>query len=260
MSTTNMQEGEFSYYAVRRGRHPGIYMTRRDCQQQVDRFSGSDHMGFHELREAITWMRGAVKVGERMEDRSGDSLCWRLQKVVADAGYGTDSRGGMCESSHDDLMTTLTGEERVTRSQAGQFIITENMEVYLVRACTKLQVGTLSFTRREWYTVDGHHLVAFFAVLQCKEKNIQLDVAGTFFMDDFLAREDAAYRLLESLLDRTGACISDFNYRALCSARQKLREYEREMATPLVQRLRDVERERDYLKTKLENFHQLFED
>jgi hypothetical protein len=44
--------GSGRYYAVRRGRVPGIYTTWEECQQQTDRFKGAIFKSFGSLHEA----------------------------------------------------------------------------------------------------------------------------------------------------------------------------------------------------------------
>ena len=40
------------WYAVYRGRVPGVYDEWSECQAQVDRFPGSSHKGFQSKTEA----------------------------------------------------------------------------------------------------------------------------------------------------------------------------------------------------------------
>ncbi|XLT72939.1 hypothetical protein HN873_029365 [Arachis hypogaea] len=54
-----MEGGRFQYYAVRRGRVPGIYGTWLECKRQVTEFKNNDYKGFKDLDEAKAWF-GAV--------------------------------------------------------------------------------------------------------------------------------------------------------------------------------------------------------
>ena len=40
------------YYAVRKGRVPGIYHSWDECRAQVDKFSGAEFKSFHSEKEA----------------------------------------------------------------------------------------------------------------------------------------------------------------------------------------------------------------
>ena len=40
------------YYAVKKGKHPGVYKTWSECQQQVSGFSGAIYKSFPTLTDA----------------------------------------------------------------------------------------------------------------------------------------------------------------------------------------------------------------
>ncbi len=46
---------EKKFYAVRKGKKPGIYSTWDKCKKQVDGFSGAEYKGFGTLIEAETF-------------------------------------------------------------------------------------------------------------------------------------------------------------------------------------------------------------
>ncbi|RYR33602.1 hypothetical protein Ahy_A10g048212 [Arachis hypogaea] len=52
--------GRFRFYAVRRGRVLDIYRSREECEQQVNGFRNNEHRGFHDLSEALAWLRSAA--------------------------------------------------------------------------------------------------------------------------------------------------------------------------------------------------------
>lgn len=45
------------YYAVRRGRHPGIYRSWGECQKEVSGFSGAQYKSFLSKNEANEWLK-----------------------------------------------------------------------------------------------------------------------------------------------------------------------------------------------------------
>ncbi len=47
------------YYAVKKGRTPGIYLTFEDCRAQVEQFSGAVYKGFDEITEAEQFLCGS---------------------------------------------------------------------------------------------------------------------------------------------------------------------------------------------------------
>ena len=53
------------YYAVAKGKTPGIYFEWKDCKAQIDHFSGAVYKGFDTLEEAEQFIKGAASVYER---------------------------------------------------------------------------------------------------------------------------------------------------------------------------------------------------
>lgn len=58
------------YYAVRKGKVPGIYMTWNDCKAQVDGFSGAEYKSFPSIKEAALYVEGGndESVSANMQD------------------------------------------------------------------------------------------------------------------------------------------------------------------------------------------------
>lgn len=52
------------YYAVKKGKTPGIYNTWDECKVQVDGFSGAEYKSFGALEEAESYLKGNQKVEE----------------------------------------------------------------------------------------------------------------------------------------------------------------------------------------------------
>lgn len=47
------------YYAVKKGRTPGIYMAWNECKAQVDGYSGAEYKSFTSVEEAAAFVEGA---------------------------------------------------------------------------------------------------------------------------------------------------------------------------------------------------------
>ncbi|MED6146059.1 hypothetical protein PIB30_030976 [Stylosanthes scabra] len=152
--------------------------------------------GFNDLGEAIAYMRrGPI-------------------------GSGVEAEGGKSGAGSGSLLGRyVEGGDFVKGTQDGDIMIAEDMEVYLVRVCTKLRVGCPLFEFRKSYLCGGVHTVAYSASLQCPEKGVELEVHDSFFMDEQQAQQDACFRLLQQLLSTKGKTIMDFNHRLLAVAR-----------------------------------------
>ncbi|MED6196116.1 hypothetical protein PIB30_044243 [Stylosanthes scabra] len=139
----------------------------------------------------------------------------------------------------------------VQEAQGGGFLIAAEMELYLLRACTKLHLGSPRFERREFYSEFGLRMYYFTAKLKCEEKGLVLEVQGCYCHDEGRAREDASYNLLDRLLVETGHSIMDFNHRRLCAAKQQIEEKQNMQESSIGQRFK-AERDRDAYKKQLE--------
>lgn len=52
------------FYAVRKGRQPGIYYSWAECQNQIHGFSGAEYKSFKTEGEALTYLKGANRTTE----------------------------------------------------------------------------------------------------------------------------------------------------------------------------------------------------
>ncbi|MED6126262.1 hypothetical protein PIB30_076636 [Stylosanthes scabra] len=64
--------------------------------------------------------------------------------------------------------------------ESGGFIIEEDMELYLLRVCTKLHFGCPRLDRYVYLSEDGEQHYRFSAKLACEEADINLEVTGCF--------------------------------------------------------------------------------
>ncbi|RYR78839.1 hypothetical protein Ahy_A01g003705 [Arachis hypogaea] len=56
----NTDGDRFLFYAMRRGRVPGVYQSWQECDQQMNGYQNSKHRGFRDLAEALTWLHSAT--------------------------------------------------------------------------------------------------------------------------------------------------------------------------------------------------------
>ena len=57
----------YKYYAVHRGRKPGIYRTWKECEKQIKGFSNPVFKGFDDFDKAIEFWKTGRVVGELAE-------------------------------------------------------------------------------------------------------------------------------------------------------------------------------------------------
>lgn len=56
-----------AYYAVRKGKTPGIYQTWKECEEQVRGYSGAEYKKFPTSKEAMNFM-GNYEIVEKIEE------------------------------------------------------------------------------------------------------------------------------------------------------------------------------------------------
>ena len=76
------------YYAVRKGKTAGIYMSWDECKAQVQGFSGAEYKSFPTITEAEAYMGGAVKNSIQVENEGGVPVTDKLNAVAyVDGSY-----------------------------------------------------------------------------------------------------------------------------------------------------------------------------
>ncbi|XLS62070.1 hypothetical protein HN51_016298, partial [Arachis hypogaea] len=56
-TVASRENGRYRFYAVRKGRILGIYLTWEECSAQVDRLKKNEYKGFYLRAEAEEYMR-----------------------------------------------------------------------------------------------------------------------------------------------------------------------------------------------------------
>ncbi|MED6205860.1 hypothetical protein PIB30_021652 [Stylosanthes scabra] len=250
-----MESGKYSHYAVRIGKVPGVYTSWEDCEPHVIGYPRAKYKGFHNLSDAIAFVRGRPVTEKKKSPMKSTDL---LSPKMAKLGVGS-SQMGPTQTGLTGTNLYVNGDdagdvEFVPETQGGGYLIVEEMELYLLRACMKLQVGSPQLERREFYSEYGQRMFYFKGKLNCEGKGLVLEIDGCACHDEGRAREDAAYNLLDRLLIATGNSIMDFNYRRLCIAKQQIEAMQNLPESNVALRLYEAERERDAYKEQVKIF------
>lgn len=76
------------YYAVKKGRIPGVYETWDECKEQVDGFSGAEHKSFRTYEEAVKFVGDSVNEAfDFSDDKEEDN---NSQEYTAEVTAYTD--------------------------------------------------------------------------------------------------------------------------------------------------------------------------
>lgn len=164
-----MSNSNFKYYAVRKGRQPGIYRTWDECSAQVNGYAGAVYKGFKSLEEAQAFLnRGAPeKIGPPSPPRAVEH---RAQVVVytdgaalgnpGSGGYGIvmlnahhrkEFKGGFRLTTNNRMeMTAAIVALRMLTTRVSVTLYTDSR--YLVNSMTKGWVE--SWRKRGWKKWD----------------------------------------------------------------------------------------------------------
>ena len=83
-----MGKNGIKYYAVRKGRIPGIYTSWNECQQQIKKFSCAEFKSFNTLSEAEEYMKKIIKINENEKFDSNTYISGSFNASISVFGYG----------------------------------------------------------------------------------------------------------------------------------------------------------------------------
>ncbi len=77
------------FYAVKKGRNPGIYKTWTECQQQINGFSGAVYKGFEDRNEAENFISGVSNQKEELKETQAMAYVdGSFNKLTREFSYG----------------------------------------------------------------------------------------------------------------------------------------------------------------------------
>lgn len=100
------------YYAVKKGKTPGIYLTWEDCQNQINGFSGAVYKGFATIQEAGEFLEENGEAFSQNIEVSGTQAASVDRKTPAeeDSGAAPDTGMGEAVAYVDGSYNVKTGE------------------------------------------------------------------------------------------------------------------------------------------------------
>lgn len=107
------------YYAVAKGKTPGIYFTWDDCKAQVEHFSGAVYKSFTSVAEAEAFVKLAEgsKSGSNVNDGQGKSDGQRCFSDMADREADAVTEEGTAVSTDTCLIAYVDGSYEHSRGQ-----------------------------------------------------------------------------------------------------------------------------------------------
>lgn len=154
------------YYAVKKGKTPGIYLTWEECRDQIHGFSGAVYQGFATSREAEDFLQGAGQEKPVKRDNASMPVMGDGEAVAyVDGSYRTETGEYGCgvvffyEGEQTEISQRGQDRELASmRNVAGEIMGARlAMEEALRRGAKKLTIvhdyqGIASWCLGEWKT------------------------------------------------------------------------------------------------------------
>ena len=156
------------YYAVKKGKTPGIYLTWNDCKAQTDGYSGAIYKSFQSVEEAENFVRGtAAAVGGNGAENGEETVQPDEDTAVAyvDGSYNVATGEYSCgvvflyEGKEETMAQKGEDEELAQmRNVAGEILGSQlAMELAVKRGIRKIKIyhdyqGIASWCLGEWKT------------------------------------------------------------------------------------------------------------
>ncbi|MED6188219.1 hypothetical protein PIB30_084017 [Stylosanthes scabra] len=251
-----MEEGRYQYYAVRAGRCPRIYTSWVECNKQVLGYKRCSFKGFHKLEDALAYMsKDGGKDSEAGVDPRVDAdaaaVQTRLEQLKVFDGVTQLESSSSKPRNHVSPETTSSSKKDGMR-----FVLEEDMVHMLGRCCSALKIPEPYFYRRETRCRNGESGVAVATSLPENNRGLEITTFGGVFSDEGEPMQDAAFKLLEKLLEAEGLAIRDFNYRIVERNQAKIFALNRRLEMPINEQVRELETENNMMKAELEAFHE----
>ena len=156
------------YYAVKKGKTPGIYLTWNDCKAQTDGYSGAIYKSFQSAEEAENFVRGtAAAAGGNGAENGEETVQPDEDTAVAyvDGSYNVATGEYSCgvvflyEGKEETMAQKGEDEELAQmRNVAGEILGSQlAMELAVKRGIRKIKIyhdyqGIASWCLGEWKT------------------------------------------------------------------------------------------------------------
>ncbi len=155
------------YYAVQRGRVPGIYATWSDCEKQVKGFSGAVYKSFTSESEAQVFMGHGRTPVAQMSNLETVQHIGGAEKIPAQQSTGVEQRVVIEQNSGAELVAYIDGsfDKRLGTVGAGGIMFFNGVE-------KTFSFGTKDPQFTEFWNVAGELLAAMHVMQYAVDNSI----------------------------------------------------------------------------------------
>ncbi|XLR57175.1 hypothetical protein S83_007847 [Arachis hypogaea] len=216
-----MTRGRYLFYAIRKGKDPGLYTDWDDCKDKVLGVSNSEYKEFKDEQKAVEWLkRGEVHVPKGRNNDGERTLLLPMGGLRITTGGGRllsrqeEGSGSTGKFIHVGATSGGSGEgmkEDIMKKANGPVFI-EDMEGQLFRVCLFLCIAPPNFYRCECIMDNGESAMEFVVVLPHTRFVIKVAAEGSISTDERTARQDASSKMLGEIVLVTKLKIVDYNH------------------------------------------------
>ncbi|QHO16805.1 Ribonuclease [Arachis hypogaea] len=236
--------GRFRFYAVRRGRVLDIYRSREECEQQVNGFRNNEHRGFHDLSEALAWLRSAASPPAHQPTPHVQPVRRKPSRLL---------KGVFCSILFSQQVSSVivvadsqhSGDESGGSNPAG-------MNVTEPKADGKFMY--------EINSNDERVLFGFTVVLPHNGIGLDLMGHGSLCYEERVARQEVSFTMLDMIFGAIGYTIHDYNYHILGRVKERMNRSRVDRVGRLTERICILEMENEELSGQVEMFGEMLEE
>ncbi|XP_015945150.1 uncharacterized protein LOC107470270 [Arachis duranensis] len=206
--------GRFPFYAVQRGRVPGVYRSWQECEQQVNGYRNSEHRGFRDLVEAMAWLRSAATLPARQPTPPIQTGRRRPLRLLEEAFYSISSS-----------------------QQVSSGVVPSNSQ----------KCGSGSNPDEQGVVgPDDNVLFGFMVVLPHNGRGLDLVAHDLLCYEERFTRQEVSFTMLDKILFAIDYTILDYNHRIVVHVTAQLNQDKKEEIDRLNERIRKLELENKY--------------
>ncbi|XLQ99472.1 hypothetical protein S83_065671 [Arachis hypogaea] len=166
-------------------------------------------------------------------------------------GDGSSSSGGTAPG------VLLGDEEVVPTVNPDEYIIMEDLEQMLRRACDVLKTEPLVFVPRDCVHVHGERYYGYMMQVAGPSEGVNFSTFGRYSADECMARQDAAFVSLQAVVEKSGKEIMDFDFQVAQRCKERLLELQRVSSLSVDSRVAELENENALLRKRLDAWETL---
>ncbi|MCI1974934.1 MAG: ribonuclease H family protein [Limosilactobacillus sp.] len=148
-------------YAVKKGRHPGIYLTWPECQQEINGYSGAVYKSFSSKSSAKKWLSGEDQ--DQMEDhpeQPNDSDAIYLYTDGGSRNHGNKLGQHVKQTDKAAWALLISKNGQQFTKTGGEFGATNNrMELMALRNALRILLKNRKQEEPIVATLDSHYVL-----------------------------------------------------------------------------------------------------